>query len=97
MQWQPVTSDHCAVTWASCALTGNTRWFAGVERAVTDRLALMADFTSGDNNLASIGINYQLKDDFALMAGVLFPNAGDEDTGFSLHLVFEGSCGRKDK
>ncbi|HUV04042.1 MAG TPA: hypothetical protein VMX94_02925 [Armatimonadota bacterium] len=72
-------------------IEGNNRWFAGVDRAVSDRLTLVADYTSGDDNFASVGFNYQFEDEFGVMAGVLFPNAGDEDTGFSLHLVFTGS------
>lgn len=72
-------------------IEGNNRWFAGMDRAVTDRLTLMADYTSGEENLASVGFNYQFKDEFGVMAGVLFPNSGDEDAGFSLHLVFTGS------
>ena len=72
-------------------IEGSNRWFAGMDRALTDRLTLMADYTSGEENLASVGFNYQFEDEFGVMAGVLFPNAGDEDTGFSLHLVFTGS------
>jgi len=72
-------------------IEGNSRWFAGLDRALTDRLTLMADYTSGEENLASVGFNYQFKDEFGVMAGVLFPNSGNEDAGFSLHLVFMGS------
>ena len=70
---------------------GDNRWFAGAERALSDRLTLMADYTSGEENFSSVGFNYQFKDEFGVMAGALFPNSGDEDTGFSLHLVFTGS------
>ena len=69
-------------------IEGNNCWFVGADRALTDRITLMADYTSGKENFSSVGFNYQFKDDFGAMAGVLFPNAGDEDAGFSLHLVF---------
>ena len=75
---------HLGVT----RIEGNNRWFAGMDRAVTDRLTLMADYTNGDENFSSVGFDYQFKDEFGVMAGVLFPNSGDEDAGFSLHLVF---------
>lgn len=67
------------------------RWFIGADRAVTDRLTLMADYTNGGDNFASVGINYQFDDNFGILGGVLFPNARGEDTGFTVHLVFTGS------
>lgn len=71
-------------------IDGNNRWFIGADQAVNNRLILMADYTSGDENCSSVGFSYQKTDRFGILAGVLFPNDSKEDTGFSVHLVFSG-------
>jgi hypothetical protein len=65
-------------------------WIIGADRAVTDKLTLMADYTSGSDNSATIGGSYQFTDSFGIMAGVILPNCHDEDTEFTVHLVFNG-------
>jgi len=72
-------------------IEGNNRWFIGADRNVTERLMLMADYVSGDENSSSVGFNYQFNDGFGILGGVLFPNADGEETGFTLHFVFTGS------
>lgn len=52
-------------------IEGNNRWFAGMDRAVTDRLTLMADYTSGDENFSSVGFDYQFKDEFGVRKSVV--------------------------
>jgi hypothetical protein len=66
------------------------RWFVGVDRALNDKLTLMADYTSGSDNVATVGAGYQFTDTFGVMAGVVFPNASEEDTGFTIHFVLNG-------
>ena len=72
-------------------IEGNNRWFIGADRSLTDRLMLMADYTSGDENCSSVGFNYQFNERFGILGGVLFPNTDGEETGFTLHFVFTGS------
>ena len=72
----------------STIMDGNNRWFIGADRALTDKLTLMADYTSGEENFSSFGFSYQFNDHFGVMAGALFPNAGNEETGFTIHFVF---------
>lgn len=73
---------------------GMDRWFAGVDRELTDKLYACVDYTNGDENYSSVGVNYQFTESTGVFAGALFPNAGG-DTEFTLHLVFCGSY-RKD-
>lgn len=68
---------------------GKTRWFVGADRAMTDKLTLMADYTSGDENFSSLGASYQFTDHVGLLAGAQFPNEGG-DTLFTVHLVING-------
>jgi hypothetical protein len=70
---------------------GATRWFSGVDYALTDQMSLYGDYTSGDESFASIGGSYQFSDRYGLMAGVLLPNASDEATEFKVHFVIGGS------
>ncbi len=70
-------------------IEGNNRWFAGADRAMNDRLTFMADYTYGDENFSSVGLNYQYTDAFGVLAGAQFPN-GSGDTLFTCHLVFTG-------
>lgn len=68
---------------------GNTHWFVGADRAMTDHLTLMADYTSGDENFSSLGASYQFTDRLGILAGAQFPNAGGE-TLFTVHLCLTG-------
>lgn len=68
---------------------GNTRWFVGADRAMTDQLTVMADYTSGDENYSSLGASYQMTERFGILAGAQFPNAGGE-TLFTIHLCLTG-------
>ncbi len=66
-----------------------TRYFIGIDRDINDKLNIMADYTSGDDNYSSIGANYQITDKFGVLAGVQLPNSGGE-TLFTLHLCLSG-------
>lgn len=67
-----------------------TFWFAGADTPITDKLTLMADYTSGDENYSSAGLGYQFNDHCGLLAGAQFPNAGG-DTLYTVHLCFTGA------
>jgi hypothetical protein len=66
---------------------GNNRWFTGIDRGLNDRLTVMADFTSGDENYSSAGFEQALSGRFSVLAGALFPNAGGA-TEYTLQLVY---------
>ena len=66
------------------------RWFIGVDHAVNDKLTLMADYTSGSDNFATIGGSYQFTDTFGIMAGAILPNSPGEDRGFTVHFALNG-------
>ncbi|HOS42641.1 MAG TPA: hypothetical protein PK794_03035, partial [Armatimonadota bacterium] len=68
---------------------GNTRPFVGIDAPLGARWTLMADYTAGDENSASAGVNYQFTDRVGLLGGLIFPNDGS-GTGFTVHLVFNG-------
>ena len=69
---------------------GQDRWFAGVDRDLTEKVNLCVDYTNGDENYSSVGVGYQFTESTGISAGVLFPNGGG-DTEFTLHLVIGGS------
>ena len=69
---------------------GRNRWFVGSDRAINDRLTIMADYVSGPENSSSAGFSYQLNDRFGVLAGAVLPNARGQDTGFTLHFVLNG-------
>jgi hypothetical protein len=66
------------------------RWFVGADHAVNDKLTLIADYTSGSGNFATIGASYQFTDAFGVMAGLALPNSRGEDVRFTAHFVLEG-------
>lgn len=66
------------------------RWFIGTDHSFSDRLTLMADYTNGNDNYFSAGINYQFSTSTGLMAALLLPNSGGDST-LTIHLVFGGS------
>ena len=66
------------------------RWFIGLTHEVNDWLTLMGDYTSGSENLATLGFNYQSTNRFGVMAGITLPNSSEEDTGFTIHFVWIG-------
>jgi hypothetical protein len=65
-------------------------WFIGLDHAVNDKLTLMADSTSGSDNSATVGANYQFTDAFGIMAGAILPNSAGGETGFTVHFVLNG-------
>lgn len=69
---------------------GKQHFFVGSDYALTDKWTVMADYTSGDDNFSSVGLDYQFSDKFALTAGVQYPNAREENTLYTIHFVFCG-------
>lgn len=70
---------------------GYARWFAGADKALSDRLCLMAEHTNGEENASAVGISYSFTDRFNLTAGVIFPNRAEDSSRFSLQFIFSGS------
>lgn len=68
---------------------GANHWFVGVDRSVSNRLALLADYTEGSDQAASVGANYQINKRLSVMAGVLLPNDGS-GAAFTVHVVLSG-------
>lgn len=66
-----------------------TRWFVGADRDLSAKINLCADYISGDENDASVALNYQFTPSVGLFGGIIVPNS-DGDTLFTLHLVFGG-------
>ncbi len=73
---------------------GADRLIAGVDGALTERLTLMADYTSGRDNYSSAGLDWRINDRLDILAGALFPNGGGEGTRYTLHLVVCGPVRR---
>lgn len=72
-------------------IEGSNRLIAGLDRHL-GKFTLMGDYTSGTDGLSSLGLNYQVNDNFGVMAGALFPN-DSSDAGFTVHLVWCTSFG----
>jgi hypothetical protein len=51
------------------------------------KLMLLADYTSGDDNFASAGLEYALSGSFVLQWGALFPNTNGK-TEYTFHLIY---------
>ncbi len=68
-------------------IEGCNRCIAGLEYQL-GKLTLMGDYTSGSDGVSSFGFNYQVSESFGVMAGALFPCNCEEDTGFTVHLVW---------
>lgn len=62
------------------------RFFLGADRALTERVTLMADHTQGPENFSSVGANVQFSEWAGLLTGLQFSNRGDE-ARFTVHLV----------
>lgn len=75
-------------------IEGETRWFFGADHALSGRLTLMADYTSGQENFSSAGISYRHSEALELLVGAQFANADDGDTRFTAHLVITGTYRR---
>ena len=71
-------------------IDGHGRGFVGFDRAVNEKLILMADYTGGSDNFATVGASCQFTDRFGVMAGAILPNSRGEDAGFTVHFVFNG-------
>jgi len=69
-------------------IEGANCWFVGMDRALTDRVVVMADYLSGAENFSAVGASYQFSERFGVLAGALFPNTRGEETRFTVHLVF---------
>jgi hypothetical protein len=72
------------------AINGTDRWFVGMDKAITDKVTLMTDYTDGSENSSSIGVNYQFTNNFAMETAAVFPTQGG-NTFFNIHFVFCGS------
>ncbi|OFX13781.1 MAG: hypothetical protein A2Z18_06105 [Armatimonadetes bacterium RBG_16_58_9] len=72
----------------SMRIDGRTCWCAGVDRAITSKFTLMVDYTSGQDNFASVGGSYQFSQHFGIMAAVELPNDKSGNTDFTTHLLF---------
>ncbi len=72
----------------SMRIDRSNRWFMGIDRAITSKFTFMADYTSGQDNFASVGGSYQLSQHFGIMAAVELPNDRSGNTAFTMHLVF---------
>ncbi|MHB9130117.1 MAG: hypothetical protein ACYDBB_03380 [Armatimonadota bacterium] len=70
-------------------IDGRNRWFVGADRALNEQCTLMGDYTHGEENYSSLGLEYCPNDRWSVLAGVQFPNEGGA-TRFSMHLVFGG-------
>lgn len=77
----------------SMALQGRWRPFLGLDWPVTQRLTLMGDYTSGKENVSSVGLQCQVRDGVAVLSGIQFPNASGA-ARFTVHLVIGGSFGK---
>ncbi len=69
-------------------IDGNNRWFVGIDRAITDKITCMADYTNGSDNFASLGGSYQFNQHIGVLAAIMLPNDNAGDTGYTLHFVF---------
>ncbi len=70
-------------------LDSSPQAFFGIDTILCDRCAVMADYTTGVDNFATVGVYTDLTDRLNLLVGALFPNAGGE-TRFTVQL---GCCG----
>ncbi len=71
-------------------IENKARWMIGADHPLNERVTLMADWTNGNENAASVGMNYVISDSVSLLAGVYLPNASGEDEGFSVHFCCAG-------
>jgi len=78
------------ITFGAIRNQSRDRWYAGFDRAISSKLTLMADYTSGKDNLSSVAVNLALSESFSILAGAEFPNDGSTNTIYSVHLVMCG-------
>ena len=71
-------------------IENKARWMVGADHPLNERVTLMADYTNGRENAASLGMNYVISDSVSILAGVYLPNASGEDDGFSVHFCCVG-------
>lgn len=69
--------------------TDHLRGYGGLQLAVGSRMNLLAEYTSGTENLSGVGMTYQFTKRMGVLTGLQFPNAGGS-TLFTLHIVFIG-------
>lgn len=58
---------------------------------MNDKTTLMADYTSGAENAASIGVAYQVSDNLGIQVGWIMPNERHADDTISILLSFSGN------
>lgn len=68
----------------------SNHWFVGVDRALTDRLTVLAEHISGEENFSSGAVSYQFSDRFGVHAAVQVPNSSDADVLYTVHFVLSG-------
>lgn len=85
LTWRP--SEHFGAHAGLFDLVEDCRWFCGVDYSPLARLTLMADYTSGVENLSSFGFFCQLTCRVGIQAGILIPNSGLDPT-YSLLISF---------
>lgn len=71
-------------------IENKARWMIGADHPLNERVTLMADYTNGRENAASVGVNYSISDSASILAGMYLPNTGGEDKGFSVHFCCAG-------
>lgn len=67
--------------------------FMGLDRSFESGWSLMADYTGGEANFASVGIGWQPTERLGLLAGVQWPNGGGPGV-YVIHVVLNGPLKR---
>gem|GEM_PF-1035102 len=87
LTWRP--SGHFGTHAGIFDIVEDGRWFCGVDYSPLARLTIMADYTSGVENISSFGFFYQLTSRFGIQAGILIPKSKLDPT-YSLLISFSG-------
>lgn len=66
-----------------------TRWCAGFDLPLTERLAAMGDYTSGSERASSLALTWTPNDRWGGLLGVQFPQGGDEPS-LTIHIWITG-------
>lgn len=68
-----------------------SRWdgFVGLDRSFESGWSVMADYTTGDENFASVGIGWQPAERLGILLGAQWPNGGGPGV-YVIHLVLTG-------
>ncbi len=65
---------------------GQTRVMLGYDRPLSERVALLADYTTGSENAASLGLGFTLSDQYALTTAFLRNNSGSDRYSYDVLL-----------